>query len=73
MNNITIELSAEMIKELNKVCKTENILIDDFVQQSLQRTITKYRFRKLRKMVFPFAEQIAINSDEEVFKLMKEK
>ena len=65
---ITIRISKELRKDLEKLSKSEHKPVSDLVRDSLRRYIAISRFRKLRKMVLPFAEAQGILTDEDVFK-----
>ncbi len=65
---ITIRISKDMRKELQAISKTEHKPVSDIVRDSLRKHIAIHRFRKLRKMVLPFAEAQGILTDEDIFK-----
>lgn len=64
---LTIRLSDNLRKELQKISKQESKPMSDLVRESLQRYISIYKFRRLRNRVLPFAESQGILTDEDVF------
>jgi len=64
---LTIRLSDNLRKELQKISKEESKPMSDLVRDSLQRYISIYKFRRLRSKVLPFAEAQGILTDEDVF------
>ncbi|MCF7793979.1 MAG: hypothetical protein K9N09_07035 [Candidatus Cloacimonetes bacterium] len=70
MSEITIEISADMMKELNDLCEERNILINDFALLSLKKNLVLAKFRKLRKMVQSYAQKAGIVLDNDVFELL---
>ena len=71
MNQIlTIRISDELRKDLEKISKIEQKSISDLVRDSLKRYVAIQRFRQLRNTVLPFAEAQGILTDEDVFKLI---
>jgi len=65
---ITIRIPEEMRKQLQEISKSEGKPISDLVRESLKKSISIYRFRKLRDVVLPFAEAQGILTDEDVYK-----
>lgn len=68
---ITIRIPQEMRKELDEFSKSVEKPISEIVRESLKKSLTIYRFRKLRNMVLPFAEAQGILTDEDVFEMIK--
>ncbi len=68
---ITIRISQDMRKELEEFSKFVDKPVSEIVRESLKKSLTIYRFRKLRNMVLPFAEAQGILTDEDVFEMMK--
>lgn len=64
---LTIRLSDNLRKELQKISKEESKPMSDLVRESLQRYISIHKFRRLRNRVLPFAESQGILTDEDVF------
>ncbi len=60
-----------MRKELEEFSKFVDKPVSEIVRESLKKSLTIYRFRKLRNMVLPFAEAQGILTDEDVFEMMK--
>ena len=65
---ITIRVPEEMRKHLQEISKSEGKPLSDLVRESLKKSISIYRFRKLRDLVLPFAEAQGILTDEDVYK-----
>lgn len=65
---ITIRISEEIRKDLQKLSKSDDKSISDIVRESLKNYIAVRKFRKLREKVLPFAEAQGILTDEDVFK-----
>ncbi|MDO9578920.1 MAG: hypothetical protein Q7J16_13635 [Candidatus Cloacimonadales bacterium] len=68
---ITIRIPQEMRKDLEEFSKSVDKPVSEIVRESLKKSLTIYRFRKLRNMVLPFAEAQGILTDEDVFEMMK--
>ena len=64
---LTVRLSDNLRKELQKISKEESKPMSDLVRESLQRYISIYKFRRLRDKVLPFAESQGLLTDEDVF------
>lgn len=65
---LTIRIPDELRRELEKISDSEAKPLSDLVRESLQRYISIYRFRRLRKRVLPFAEAQGLLTDEDVFR-----
>ncbi len=65
---LTFRIPDELREELQEISRAEGKPISDLVRESLRRYIAIYRFRKLRIMVFPFAEAQGTLTDENVYK-----
>lgn len=65
---LSIRISKEMKKDLEKISKAEQKPVSDLIRDSLKRSIAIHRFRQLRNTVLPFAEAQGILTDEDVFK-----
>ncbi len=68
---ITIRIPQKMRKELEEFSKSVEKPLSEIVRESIKKTLTINRFRKLRNTVLPFAEAQGILTDEDVFELMK--
>ncbi len=67
---LTIRIPDELRKEILKISDSEAKPVSDLVRESLQRYISIYKFRQLRKSVLPFAEAQGLLTDEDIFKLI---
>ncbi len=67
---LTIRISKELKRELEKISKAENKPVSDIVRDSLQSYISLLKFRKLRNKTLPFAESSGLLTDEDIFKLI---
>jgi mRNA-degrading endonuclease RelE of RelBE toxin-antitoxin system len=67
---LTIRIPDKLRKELLKISDSEAKPVSDLVRESLQRYISIYKFRQLRKSVLPFAEAQGLLTDEDIFKLI---
>lgn len=67
---MTVRIPDDLRKDLKEISKKEGIPVSDLVRESLKKYVLLYRFRKLRKMVLPFAEAHGILMDEDVYKMI---
>ena len=67
MPTLTIRLSDEMRKELNRLARKRGRPAGEIVRDSLTRYLAVERFRALRRRVLPFAETQGFLTDEDVF------
>jgi predicted transcriptional regulator len=67
---LTIRIPDELRKELLRISDLEAKPVSDLVRESLQRYISIYKFRQLRKSVLPFAEAQGLLTDEDIFMLI---
>ncbi len=65
---LTIRIPDDLRQELEKISDSEAKPLSDLVRESLQRYISIYRFRLLRKKALPFAEAQGFLTDEDVFR-----
>jgi mRNA-degrading endonuclease RelE of RelBE toxin-antitoxin system len=65
---LTVRIPESMRTELMELSKEQQKPVSDLVRESLQKFIAIQRFRKLRKVVIPFAEARGIFTDEDVFR-----
>jgi predicted transcriptional regulator len=68
---ITVRISKELGKELDKITKYEHVAVSDIVRESLRRYVTVRRFRTLREKTIPYAEAQGLFTDEDVFRAIK--
>jgi predicted transcriptional regulator len=66
--SLTIRLPGKLRAELEQISSAESKPVSDLVRESIQRYITLYTFRRLRKTSMPFAEAQGLLTDEDVFK-----
>jgi predicted transcriptional regulator len=64
---LTVRIPESMRIELIEISKEQKKSVSDLVRESLKKFIAVQRFRKIRKMVMPFAEKRGIFTDEDVF------
>ncbi len=67
---LTIRIPDDLRKELLRISDSEAKPVSDLVRESLQRYISIYKFRQLRKKTLPFAEAQGLLTDEDIFKLI---
>lgn len=67
---LTIRITNEMKKNLEKISKAEQKPVSELIRDSLKHYIAIHRFRQLRNTVLPFAESQGILTDEDVFKVI---
>ncbi|MGH7739335.1 MAG: ribbon-helix-helix protein, CopG family [bacterium] len=65
---LTVRLSAELGRQLDKASKEEKIQVSEIVRESLSRYVAVLRFRELRKKAVKKAGAQGIYTDEDVFK-----
>lgn len=68
MATLTIRLSAQMRRELNRLARERGRPAGEIVRDSLTRYLAVERFRALRGRALPFAEAQGFLTDEDVFK-----
>ena len=66
--SLTIRLPDKLRAELERISTAESKPVSDLVRESIQRYITLYTFRRLRKTSMPFAEAQGLLTDEDVFR-----
>jgi predicted transcriptional regulator len=64
---VTIRISKELKKELEKISREENKPVSDIVRDSLNTYLSLLKFRRLRNKTLPFAESSGLLTDEDVF------
>lgn len=70
MATLTVRLSEQMRRELNRLARERGRPAGEIVRDSLTRYLAVERFRALRGRVLPFAEAQGFLTDEEVFKVV---
>ena len=65
---LTVRLTPELGRQLEKVAKEENIPISEIVRESLSRYVAVLRFREIQKRAVKRARTQGIYTDEDVFK-----
>ncbi|MFC1800124.1 CopG family ribbon-helix-helix protein [Candidatus Eisenbacteria bacterium] len=68
---MSVRLPKDLRKLLEEISASENLPVSDLVRESIQRYVSLYRFRQLRKKVLPFAEAQGLLTDEDVLKGLK--
>ena len=68
---ISVRLPKDLRKLLDDISASEDLPVSDLVRESIQRYVSLYRFRQLRKKVLPFAEAQGLLTDEDVLKGLK--
>ncbi|OGF45803.1 MAG: hypothetical protein A2452_10695 [Candidatus Firestonebacteria bacterium RIFOXYC2_FULL_39_67] len=68
---LTIRITDELKKDLNKVSVSEEKPVSDIVRESIKAYVALRRFRMIRKKILPFAEAEGILTDEDVFRKLK--
>ncbi len=66
--SLTIRLPDQLRAELEQISAAESVTVSDLVRESIQRYITLYTFRRLRRTTLPFAEAQGLLTDDDVFK-----
>lgn len=65
---LSIRLPAALRRELDRLCKRENIRASDVAREALRRYLAVERFRSLRRRAVPLAEARGLLTDEDVFR-----
>lgn len=65
---ITIRLSEEIKREIEKISESENISKSEVVRKAILNYIKIKEFKQLRAKILPYAEQEGLLTDEDVFK-----
>jgi predicted transcriptional regulator len=68
MATLTIRLSQQMRRELNRLARERGRPAGEVVRDSLARYLAVERYRTLRGRTLPFAEAHGFLTDEDVFK-----
>ena len=69
-DTITISLTKDMRKALDRVTKEQGVSRSDVVRESLRRHLFIQEFRALREKMIPHAQKMGIYTDEDVFKIV---
>ena len=67
-NMLTVRLTPELGRQLEKVAKEENMPVSEIVRESLSRYVAVLRFREIQKRAVKRARAQGIYTDEDVFK-----
>ena len=67
-NMLTVRLTPELGRQLDKVSKEEKIPVSEIVRESLSRYVSVLRFRELQKKAVKKARAQGVYTDEDVFK-----
>jgi len=67
-NMLTVRLTPELGRQLEKVAKEENRPVSEIVRESLGRYVAVLRFREIQKRAVKRARAQGIYTDEDVFK-----
>ena len=70
MTTLTIRLSDELKKDLERLSRERNQSAGEIVRESLRRYLAVERFRALRARTLPFAEAAGYLTDEDVFQAL---
>lgn len=68
---ISVRLPEDLRRLLDEISESEDLPVSDLVRESIQRYVSVYRFRQLRRKVLPFAEAQGLLTDEDVLKGLK--
>ncbi len=68
---MSVRLPEDLRKLLEEISASEDLPVSDLIRESIQRYVSLYRFRRLRKKVLPFAEAQGLLTDEDVLKALK--
>ena len=67
MSTLTVRIPQTLRRELDKLCREENMTISNVVRESLSRYLLSQRFASLRKKTLPFTQAQGYLTDEDVF------
>ncbi|HUO58198.1 MAG TPA: CopG family transcriptional regulator [bacterium] len=68
---LTVRLTPELGRQLEKVSKTEKMPVSEIVRESLTRYVSVLRFRELQKRAVKRARAQGVYTDEDVFKKLQ--
>lgn len=64
---LSIRIPDDLRDELERISKSESKPVSDLVRESIRHYVAIYTFRRLRKIILPYAEAQGIIIDEDVF------
>ncbi|MBN1347236.1 MAG: ribbon-helix-helix protein, CopG family [Phycisphaerae bacterium] len=68
MNVLSIRISDELRRQLDRLCKQQQRPTSDVVRESLRRYVVAEELRQTRGRTRPYAEAGGILTDDDVFK-----
>ena len=68
---LTLRIPEELDKELDRQSAASHLSKSDLAREALQRYLRVGRFRTLRSMLVPRAQAQGIDTDEDVFRVLK--
>ncbi len=68
--SVTISLSTEIKKKLDKIADREKSNRSDKVKEALRKYFAVTEFQRIRKQMIPRAEAIGIFDEEDVYKIV---
>ena len=71
MATLTLRIPDELDKELDQQSAASHLSKSDLAREALQRYLRVGRFRALRSKLVPRAQAQGINTDEDVFRVLK--
>lgn len=71
MATLTLRIPDELDKELDQQSAASHLSKSDLAREALQRYLRVGRFRALRSKFVPRAQAQGINTDEDVFRVLK--
>jgi len=71
MATLTLRIPDELDKELDQQSAASHLSKSDLAREALQRYLRVGRFRTLRSKLVPRAQAQGINTDEDVFRVLK--
>jgi predicted transcriptional regulator len=73
MATITLRVPDELDKELERRSTAQGVSKSDLAREALRRYLQVTDFRALRSELVARAQALGVNTDEDVFRLLKEK
>jgi Arc/MetJ-type ribon-helix-helix transcriptional regulator len=73
MATITLRVPDELDKELERRRTAQGVSKSDLAREALRRYLQVTDFRALRSELVARAQALGVNTDEDVFRLLKEK
>jgi predicted transcriptional regulator len=65
---LSIRLTEELRRELNRLCKREKRPASEVAREALRRYLASEELRRLRERLRPYAEAQGVFTDEDMFK-----